>query len=415
MTPNISYMAMSPAAPAAEPGMFLFSDGFGSTMSWNGQPGGIYRWMGGNEFIYTFPSPSSNNSLQAMTIGDDGTVYVAGTFTTVSGNGLNRVARWDSATSSWVQLNGGLDGNVYEMQVIDGKLYVCGAGLKTATVDGQSPQIVYTAGVAIWNIATGLWEPFTWPHPYTSTNTITTNVQKYGSTLFLLGNMVTPASNPSGFPVGAVDLAYPNLNLYIPPGLDSVVGQRQGRVLQIYNDGSAVLMTSLSTDNTGAKSMFYKGTVFEDSGQYGFLFDPDKNSSPSNSSLLGNGMGVFSSVGDASDWVGVRTARYGMVLDSSSRSTALFLLYSTNGVNFSHRRYSTQSKGWYVDMGSGHRIYHATFNTITGYPWTIVSYDYNELKTTTSYPTETAEVTTYGVNGLRVGSHYFPDYNALDI
>lgn len=128
-------------------------------------------------------------------------------------------------------------------------------------------------------------------------------------------------------------------------------------------------------------------------------------------------MGAFSDSGSSSDWVGLQTGRYGMTVDASSQPNAWYTPYSTNGVGWSQRRYTRNSLGWYVDMGAGKKIYHPTFNTVVGYPWTMVSYDYNELKTISpsSYPTETREVSVDGSNGIRLGSHYFPDFNALDI
>jgi hypothetical protein len=398
MTPYISYMDMAPPGPSAEPGMFVFASGQANTMSWGGQPGGIYRWMGGNDFLHTFSSPYNHSVIRCMGIGDDGTVYASSNLT---GTMQPQISRWNSATSSWVDLNGGINGIVSDMQFIDGKLYVCGTGLSTAT---QSPALTFSSGVAVWNPATELWEQLPWnTSAFTSVNAKT--LRKIGSRFFLVGDVQTGAG---GRQFAVLDSSSPNA--YIASGTPGVI---MGLDLQQLDDGTFILMGNTAINSWVGSSVFSVGTSYEDSGQIAFNFNPPHASS--SNSAVANGYGIFSETGSVNDWVGVRTGRYTAEFDSSYVASASVYSYPATGLGWTQRRYSTGSRAWYVDMGAGKRIYHPTFNTVTGYPWTMISYDYNDLKTVTSYPPEQREVATDGSNGLRMSSTYFPDYNALDI
>lgn len=411
MTPIVQYIDSGSPAPPAEPGMFLFGDGFANSMSWGGQPGGIYRWMGGNEFIYTFPAPTGNNSMFVMCHGDDGTVYIGGNMSTNEGIGLNRVAKWDSATSNWVGLNGGLSGEIYGMDFIDGKLYVTGSGLSTASPaeGGQQPQIVYTAGVAVWNPATGLWEQLPWNTSVMEIPIICYGVKKFGSTFFFHGTFQPNDGSTGNFkPIALGIQGFSELTL---PNVDNMNCAQLSLL-----DNDKILLLSSNFPSL-AFSPVRTGTISTNFGVPTVTIDPIRTCSPQATGILGNGMGAFSETNNVNDWVGLKTGRYGLTVDASSQPNAWYTAYTTNGVGWSQRRYTRNSRGWYVDMGAGKKIYHPTFNTVSPYPWTMVSYDYNGLKTMSpsSYPTETREVSTDGTNGLRIGSYYFPDFSALDI
>jgi len=83
---------------------------------------------------------TTNGSVRASTIiGTD--LYVGGFFTTVDGNNINRIAKYDTLTDTWSDI-GGTSGNVHALSSIGTDLYIGG---QFSTVDG--------GGVAANNIA----------------------------------------------------------------------------------------------------------------------------------------------------------------------------------------------------------------------------------------------------------------------
>jgi hypothetical protein len=83
----------------------------------------------------------------------DGKLYVGGQFTTAGEARANYVAAWDPATSTWSSLGtgiaNGVDNGVYALAALDGKLYVGG----WFTTAGGLP----ANHVAAWDPATSTW------------------------------------------------------------------------------------------------------------------------------------------------------------------------------------------------------------------------------------------------------------------
>ncbi len=84
-----------------------------------------------------------NGTVQALAIGPDGALYVAGAFTTAGVSNTSRIARWDG--SAWTPLGSGANGTVNEL-VFDaaGNLYAGGA---FSLMGG----VANTSAIARWN------------------------------------------------------------------------------------------------------------------------------------------------------------------------------------------------------------------------------------------------------------------------
>lgn len=77
-------------------------------------------------------STGTDAVVRALTLADDGTLYVGGSFSTAGGIAANRIAMWDGA--DWSALGAGANGTIYAVAVAeDGTLY---AGGSFSMVDG---------------------------------------------------------------------------------------------------------------------------------------------------------------------------------------------------------------------------------------------------------------------------------------
>jgi hypothetical protein len=91
---------------------------------------------------WSAPATAGNNSIYAMKLAPDGTLYVVGDFTTIGGTSANRVARWNGST--WTALGTGLSGTGLDLDFgPDGTLYVVGS---FATAGGTGVN-----NIASWN------------------------------------------------------------------------------------------------------------------------------------------------------------------------------------------------------------------------------------------------------------------------
>lgn len=82
----------------------------------------------GNENWQTvFGLPGANNEVKAVVMDGSGSVYIGGTFTSVSGVAANRVAKWNG--TAWSALGSGMDGEVWSLALDGSTLYAGGAFL----------------------------------------------------------------------------------------------------------------------------------------------------------------------------------------------------------------------------------------------------------------------------------------------
>jgi hypothetical protein len=66
---------------------------------------------------------SVNDDILALAVYNN-TLYTAGRFTSIGGNGVNRIAAWNG--TSWVSLGLGLNEHAHGLAVYAGELVVCG-------------------------------------------------------------------------------------------------------------------------------------------------------------------------------------------------------------------------------------------------------------------------------------------------
>jgi LPXTG-site transpeptidase (sortase) family protein len=76
-------------------------------------------------------------------------VYVGGSFTSAGGIPANRIARWDSTTSTWSALGSGLNGPVYVLAINGSNVYVGGS----ISAAGGNP----ANRIAVWDGTTSTW------------------------------------------------------------------------------------------------------------------------------------------------------------------------------------------------------------------------------------------------------------------
>jgi hypothetical protein len=83
----------------------------------------IAKWNGS---AWSSLSTGMNDDVLALAVGADGSIYAGGVFTTAGGTTVNRVAKWDG--SAWSALSTGMNGTVYALAVgLDGSIYAGGA------------------------------------------------------------------------------------------------------------------------------------------------------------------------------------------------------------------------------------------------------------------------------------------------
>ena len=105
----------------------------------------VARWNG---TAWSNLGSGVNNTVFAMATDSNGNLYVGGTFTTAGGSTANRIAKWNSSSSSWSAMGSGFNGGVYFMSVdANDNLYV--TGNFNALGDGTS-----IGRVARWNGST---------------------------------------------------------------------------------------------------------------------------------------------------------------------------------------------------------------------------------------------------------------------
>jgi len=98
---------------------------------------------------------------QAVAVGADGTVYVAGRFNVVEREGgtiaATNIARWSPGDEQWSAVGGGLDSYVNDVAV-DAEGRVVAGGIFINGFNGGSPVVLN--GVGRWDPSTDAWEPF---------------------------------------------------------------------------------------------------------------------------------------------------------------------------------------------------------------------------------------------------------------
>jgi hypothetical protein len=102
----------------------------------------LARWDGNAWYAVTSSPPLA--AVNAIAI--DGTkIYVGGAFDNIGGDSdLSRIAYWDTSTSTWHEMDGGLNDSVMDMVIFGGYLYVGG----TFTDAGSDTSADY---IARWN------------------------------------------------------------------------------------------------------------------------------------------------------------------------------------------------------------------------------------------------------------------------
>jgi hypothetical protein len=92
---------------------------------------------------------AANAPIFSMALGNDGTLYIGGTFTSISGVAINRIARWDSGTNTFSVLGtGGANGSVDYLAIDPTTGYLWAAG-SFGNIGG-----VGAAGIAYWDGST---------------------------------------------------------------------------------------------------------------------------------------------------------------------------------------------------------------------------------------------------------------------
>jgi hypothetical protein len=116
----------------------------------------VYKWDGttwsaiGNGF---------NNRILAIEI-HGGNVYAAGEFTTgnAANTTLNRIAKWDAATSAWLAVSSGMNNTIrcLTVGVVDGSLYAGGDFTNAGTsVIRRVAKMTVISGISYWSNVTG--------------------------------------------------------------------------------------------------------------------------------------------------------------------------------------------------------------------------------------------------------------------
>jgi len=115
-------------------------------------PAGLWQDIGG----VTKGGSAGNAWVNKLTFDNSGNLYVGGMFDSAGGVPANYIAKWNSVTSSWESLAGGVDGPVEGIlfDSASGNLYVGGV-FTNATNNPGGPVIVNK--IAKWNIASGTW------------------------------------------------------------------------------------------------------------------------------------------------------------------------------------------------------------------------------------------------------------------
>jgi len=124
----------------------------------------VSRWDGSNwaELDGAFRMPVLGAEVaQAITVGADGSIYVAGRFNTVEQNStstpVNNIARWTPQDQVWEAVGGGVDSYVNDIAV-DATGRVVVAGIFGTGFENGPP--VPLNGIGRWNPSAGTWEAF---------------------------------------------------------------------------------------------------------------------------------------------------------------------------------------------------------------------------------------------------------------
>lgn len=99
----------------------------------------------------TGPYGGYNYTATYATIANDRSVFVGGEFTDIALQPMNHIAVFDKASRTWSALGGGLDGNVWSLQLVGSKLY---AGGEFMHADG-----IPATHVACYDLETKRWTP----------------------------------------------------------------------------------------------------------------------------------------------------------------------------------------------------------------------------------------------------------------
>jgi hypothetical protein len=139
-------------------------------------------------------APNPNNTVSAITVGGNGTVYVGGDFTSIGANQLarNRIAALDPVSGNATSWNPNANATVYALKVAaDGTVYA-GGGFETIGANSQLRN-----GLAALDPATGnatLWNPD--PHTLALPGSIRTLALGNEGTVYAGGTFTTIGGQP---------------------------------------------------------------------------------------------------------------------------------------------------------------------------------------------------------------------------
>ena len=147
----------------------------GRIASWNGSS---WAYLGGGVSLSFLPA---NTAVNAIAVASDGKVYVGGLFDTAGGaGGFSNLAVWNPATSTWSNMGGGANGEVYSIAVSGSDVYVGGLFTSVGTGGGT----VAANRIAKWNGSV-------WSALGSGTDTGVNAIAISGSNVYAGGSFVT--------------------------------------------------------------------------------------------------------------------------------------------------------------------------------------------------------------------------------